>query len=294
MIILGSLVAAGILISWGVFSCIPIFATKGRTKRLRIAFGFESTQAAARAAGIQLQGRHYMHILACSAVVGTLTAFFTHNIWFMGVGVAGGVIITKMIISNVRFRRRKEQLMNLPANLRLMASKLRDCKSVQRSLEMSLPMMGGATLPLFADMYSSLQLGVDLPTALEKIRHTMGYKKFDDLSEKLLSGHREGFHARAVEGIRESIEDISSDMNLLEEIDIENTKKRMEPFIVFSFSLMLPFLFGYMESQLAHQFQRATTMQSGFGKLVLASMIVAVMVGLWQKDNLLRLNLDDL
>ncbi|NOU81592.1 hypothetical protein GC101_22275 [Paenibacillus sp. LMG 31459] len=286
------LLAAGLLVSFGLFSLLP--AASSRSRQLRIAFGFEQTQAEAKAAGIHLEWRNYVQILSISLVIGAGVAYWTANIWFVGVGVAMGVIVPKMIISAVKFKRRKEVLLNLPGNLRLLSSKFRDCKSLQKSLEMSLPVMSGVTVPYFEQMYASLRIGIDVPTVLEQMKQVVQFKKFDDFCEKVMAGNKDGFHARSVEGIRESIADIASDMHLLQEIDIENEKKRMEPFVVFGISLLFPFLFGYLESQLVLEFKAATTLQTGLGKLLLASMIVSVMIGLWKKDSLLRLNLDDL
>ncbi|ULO07138.1 hypothetical protein H1230_30085 [Paenibacillus sp. 19GGS1-52] len=286
------LLIAGLLISFGIFSFLPVATS--RSKRLRIAFGFEKTQAEAKAAGIRLEWRNYVQILGISFGLGAGVAYWTANIWFVGVGVAMGIIIPKMIISTVKFNRRKEVLMNLPANLRLLSSKFRDCKSLQKSLETSLSMMSGVTVPLFEQMFVSLRIGLDVPTALDQMKQAVQFKKFDDFCEKVMAGNKDGFHARSVEGIRESITDMASDMQLLQEIDLENEKKRMEPFVVFGISLIFPFLFGYLESQLVAEFKAATTLQTGIGKLLLASMIVSVMIGLWKKDKLLRLNLDDL
>ncbi|MEK8212563.1 type II secretion system F family protein [Paenibacillus sp. FSL L8-0463] len=289
---LGYWIVAGLLISFGIFSLAPIPVS--RSKRMRIAFGFEQTEAQAKAAGIRLNGKRLIQVLLVAVLIGVAIAYFTRNIWFVGVGGAMGVIVPKMIISAVTFKRRMEILMNLPGNLRLLSSKFRDCKSLQKSLEMSLSMMSGVTVPLFEQLYSSLRIGLDVPTALENMKREIRFKKFDDFCEKVIAGNKDGFHLRSVEGIRESIADLSSDMNLLQEIDLENEKKRIEPFVVFGFSLVFPFLFGYLESQLVQEFKLATTLQTGLGKLLLASMIVSILSGLWKKDKLLRLNLDDL
>ncbi|MEC0167372.1 hypothetical protein [Paenibacillus graminis] len=264
-----------------------------RSRRLRNAF-FEQTAAEAKAAGIRFEWRQFILILITAAGGGVAAAALFSNIWFVAVGAALGFFMPKMWFFSVKYRRRKELLLNLPGNLRLLASKLRDCKSLQRSLEAALPLMTGVSKPLFAHMYDSLQIGLDVPTVLERARQQIRFKKFDELCQKLTAGNREGFHARAVDGIRESVADIDADIQLLQEIDTENERKRMEPFMVFSLSFAFPLLFRYMESQLTQEFHIQTTMQTGIGKFLIASMLIFVLIGLWQKDKLLRLNLDDL
>lgn len=58
------LLAAGLLVSLGLFSLPP--AASSRSRQLRIAFGFEQTQAEAKAAGIHLEWRNYVQILGIS------------------------------------------------------------------------------------------------------------------------------------------------------------------------------------------------------------------------------------
>lgn len=292
MIMIFVWLCAGMFVSAGLLGFKPVTSVK--TERMWRAFGYDSLHAEAQAAGLKLQPVHYALMLGSAAAVGGSVAYWTANFWFVGAGVAIGMLVPKIIIAAIKYRRRKNLLMNLPSNLRLFKSKLLDCKSIQKSLEMSLPMMQGETKPVFQQMYDSLLLGLDVGTVLERAKSSIHLRKFDECCQKLLTGHREGFHTKSIKGISESIADIDSDIQLLQEIDIENEKKRMEPFLVFGICIASPFLFRYMESQMTDEFALKTTLETGLGKLLIASMVVSIVVGLWQRDKLLRLNLDEL
>ncbi|MEK5163178.1 hypothetical protein NYE69_12675 [Paenibacillus sp. FSL R5-0527] len=284
---------SGFVIAWGLSFWLPP-VVNARVRRLRFTFGFDQTQADAQALGIQLKAKHFALLITISVGVGVVIAYLTKNTLFVAFGVGLGFIVPKIILSQIRYRRRKEVLLNLPGNCRLFTSKLRDCKSVQKALEMSIPVMNGVTAPLFEKAYQSLRLGVDLLTVLERMKSEIRFKQFDDFCEKILMGSRDGFHARVIEGIRETIDDIYEDMQLLQEMDIKNQRKRLEVYGVFGGCFALPYLFRYMESQMAQELGQTITLDTWIGKILIVSMAIVTLIGLWKKDAYLRLNLDEL
>ncbi|GIP08846.1 hypothetical protein J1TS5_10160 [Paenibacillus macerans] len=286
-------VLSGFFVALGLSFWLPPVSST-RVRRLRITFGLDQTQAEAQALGIRLKAKHFALLITISLGAGVVIANLTKNALFVAFGVGLGFIVPKIILSQIRYRRRKEVLLNLPGNCRLFTSKLRDCKSVQKALEMSLPVMNGVTAPFFEKAYQSLRLGVDLPTVLERLKAEVSFKQFDDFCEKILMGSRDGFHARVIEGIRETIDDIYEDMQLLQEMDIKNQRKRLEVYVIFGFCFTFPYLFRYMESQMAQEMGQAITLDSWIGKILIVSMAIVALVGLWKKDAYLRLNLDDL
>ncbi|MNW44031.1 hypothetical protein D3C74_212450 [compost metagenome] len=284
---------SGLIVSIGLFALFPT-NKNDRAAQVRRLYGFEATQQQALELGIRLTVKHYLILIAISVSIGVLVAWITKNILLAGVAFGIGFMVPKMILSAIRHKRRKELLMNLPSNLRILASKFRDSKSLQKSLEMSLPVMDGVSKPHFQDLYNALRLNVPQTTALNRMKQNIGFSKYDDLCEKITMGQRDGYHARVVEGIRETIDDIAFDIQHLKKLDIDNRKKRFNVYIVFGLCWMFPFLFGYMEGEIAAEFGMLTTLQSPIGKILIASMSLITFIGFFMRDRFLRLNLDDL
>jgi hypothetical protein len=284
---------SSLLIACGLFVMLSS-PQHERVRQIRMTFGFEQVKAQAQAAGMKLEIKHYLLLLALSMSTGVVIALLTQNWLFIGFGVGISIIVPKIWISHVKYKQRREVLINLPGNLRLLTSKLPDCKSMQKSLETALPLMNGVTTVSFERLYQSLQLGVDLQTAINKIKQEINFRQFDDFCEKVLSGEKDGYHNRVVESMRETIDDIYADMHLLKEMDIKNRKKQGEVYWLFTFFFGFVYLFRFMEVQLAEQLRQSLTLDTIFGQLLIVSMAITAIIGLWKKDNYLRLNLDDL
>ncbi|MBA9086496.1 uncharacterized membrane protein (DUF485 family) [Fontibacillus solani] len=286
-------VISGLIVSIGLFSLFPTHKND-RAVQVRRLYGFEDTQKQAMELGIRLTVKHYLILVTISVSSGVLAAWMTKNILLAGVAVGVGFMVPKMILSSIRYKRRKELLMNLPSNLRVLASKFRDNKSLRMSLQMSLPVMDGVSKPHFQNLYDALRLNVPQTTALNQMKKNIGFSKFDDLCEKITMGQHDGYHARVVEGIRKTIDDIDFDIQHLQRLDIDNRKKRFIVYLIFGICWAFPFLFGYMESEIAAEFGMVTTLHSPIGKILIASMCLNTFIGFFKRDKFLRLNLDDL
>jgi hypothetical protein len=284
---------SSLLIVSGLFVVLPSPHNE-RVRQIRVTFGFEQVKAQAQAAGMKLEVKHYLLLLALSMSVGVVIALLTHNWIFIGFGVGISIIVPKIWISHVKYKKRREILMNLPGNLRLLTSKLRVCKSMLKSLEASLPLMNGVTTASFERLYQSLQIGIDLQTAIKKIKQEIHFKQLDDYCEKVLMGEKDGYHNRVIQSMRETIDDIYADTQLLKEMDIKNRKKQGEVYWLFTLFFGFVYLFRYMELQLAEQLGSSLTLDTLFGQLLIVSMATTALIGLWKKDTYLRLNLDDL
>ncbi|WP_268627001.1 type II secretion system F family protein [Paenibacillus alvei] len=259
-------------------------------ERLMNIIGFTSVQKSAAQIGLKLKARDYLILLALSLLFGYLIAVFTDNYLFVVVGAMLCFFVPRYIVSTIQYKRRREALLDLPKNLRVLASKFRDCKSLQRSLEASLPMMTGVTKPVFLKLYRSLEIGIDMRIALREAQDELRFQKFDDLCGKLITGNREGFSARAVSSIRETIDDISKDISDLQTLDIENKNKRLQVHAIVLVSWTFPFLFAYMESEL----DVTPTLQTVIGKILLVTMFLSSLAIYLARDKYLRLNLKQL
>lgn len=278
----------------GLSLFLPRVGKSEKATRLRMTFGFESARSQASELGINISVKHYIFSTLSSLVVGCGIAYLTNNVLFVVIGAVISFIVPKMVFSMIRYKQRREILLNLPSNLRLLASKFRDCKSLVKSLEMSLPIMNGVTKPIFQEMYNSLALNVSIQVTLEKAKMEVNFGKFDDLCEKITMGNQDGFNSRVVEGIRETIDDITFDIQLLKNMDVENRKKRFNVYVIFGGCLSLPFFFALFENEVAREFGTIITLESIVGKILISTMILVTLVGLYKRDKYLRLNLDDL
>lgn len=285
---------AGLIAAFGVFQFLPTTKKSRKVRNVEILFGFEKIQNQANDLGLNFKFKHYVLLLLISVVIGGAAAWFTKNVLFVVVGAVIGFFLPKIIFSRISYKRRRETLLNLPGNLRLLASKLRDCKSLQKSLEMSLPVMTGETKPVFERLYRSLQLGIDITTALQNTRKEIRFKKFDDLCGQLIMGNRDGYHARVVESIRESIDDLSADIQLLQNLEIENRQKIIKVYVMILFCWGFPLVFAYMESQIVYAFGSTLTLNTLIGKILVCTMFLASLLTVVFKDKFLRLNLDNL
>ncbi|GIP61131.1 type II secretion system F family protein [Paenibacillus woosongensis] len=285
---------SGFVVAIALVSCLPQVTHHNRGRRLRLAFGFEQTQAAAEDIGIHLNWKHYLGLITFAFSIGVGIAILTKNVLFIILGIGISFVAPKIMISQVKYQRRKEMLLNLPGNLRLLTSKLRDCKSLQKALEMSIPLMQGITAETFERAHKSLQLGVDVSTVVMRMKKEIRFKQFDDYCEKLLMGSRDGFHSRVIDGTRETIDDIYDDMQLLQKMDIKNKRKRLEAYLIFGLCFTFPYLFRYMESEMAKEIGQVITLDTLIGQLLIVSMAFVSLLGIWKRDTYLRLNLDDL
>ncbi|MGG3278955.1 type II secretion system F family protein [Paenibacillus solani] len=286
---------SGLLLSWGLFDFFfKRSSSQVKSDRLRGMFGFEEVSKDALAVGVSLKLRHYLLVIALGVAAGSIIGYYTKNILFVGIGFAVGFIIPRMIIGSIKYNRRKGVLINLPGNLRLLVSKLRDCKSIQKSLEMALPIMSGATKPIFERLYQSLLLDVPLEQALARMKKEVRFRKFDDLCEKIMMGHKDGFHTRSVEVIRKNIEEITSDAQLLVEVDIKNRQERLKPYLTYFLCFAIVMMCGYMESQLIDMLSAQLSVSTIIGKIFISTMILTACLGFWKKEKFLRLNLDEL
>ena len=268
---------------------LPKTSNRIDRNRLMNIIGYSTVQKNALSIGWHLKIRDYLLLISGSFFTGYLIGLLTGNNLFVFAGGLLSFFVPKYIISMVRYRKRKEALMDLPHNLRLMASKFRDSKSLQKSLENSLPIMSGVTKSVFITLYRSLEIGIEAQVALKEAQKELNFRKFDDLCDKLIDGNRSGFTSRSVESIRETIDDIAFDIQILQDLDIQNRRKRFNVHIIVGLCWTFPFLFAYLESQITNP-----TIQDPIGKILLVTMFLVSLMTYLMRDKYLRLNLDDL
>lgn len=258
-------------------------------QRLMNLIGYTAFEEQARQTGWKINIRHYLFLLLTTLGMGYGVSLVTGNYLYVFLSVLLGFFIPRYVLSNLQYRRRKEILIDLPQNLRLWASQFRDCKSVVKSLESSLPMMEGATKPSFMKLLDALQTDTPLVVALIAMRKEIRFRKFDDFCDRLILGSSQGFHVQTMDSLREIIDDIAFDIRVLHELDIQNKQKRLHVHTILVGCWCIPFMLSYMESEVA-----TATVEELFGKILLATMAFTTMVIYLARDKYMRLNLHDL
>lgn len=284
---------ASVLLAWGLTTLLPKpQASNGsKVRALRNFYGFEKTQQQAKLLGYNFDIKQYILLLTISTGAGIIIAVFFDNLFLVAVGATLGFLTPKIILSVIEYRRRREVLMNLPTNVRTFASKLLEFKSIETSLRHSIPLMTGITRPYFEHLYNSLVLRMDLEILLNDLNKKIRFQKFDDLCEKLISGTEDGFHEKAIDSIKETVEDMQKDIQLLKKLDVQNQNKIYMLYFVVAGIWSIPFLFTLFEMQAGVDHYTITTT---LGKMILALMAVVTLVIILVKDKYLRLNLNKL
>ncbi|BFH18337.1 hypothetical protein J6TS7_32570 [Paenibacillus dendritiformis] len=152
-----------------------------------------------------------------------------------------------------------------------------------------MPLMSGVTKPNFLKLYRSLEIGIDSTLALREMQEELRFQKFNDLCDKLVLGNREGYHTRTVESIRETIQDITDDITILQDLDLQNKRKRFNVHVVVVISWCFPFMFAYMESQIG-----TPTLETPIGKILIVSLFFVSLITYLMRDKYLSLNLNEL
>lgn len=285
------LLIGGFIFAVGLFSLIPSKASKtnrDKEKLLRM-IGYVSARERAKSIGWNLNWKHFVLLVMISVFVGYVISAYTGNYLFIAMGAIVSFSVPGFIVSSVQQKRRKDMLIDLPHNARLLVSKLRDCRSVVLSLEKALPIMSGPTKVIFERMYHSLVIGRPLAKTLYEIQDEVRYQNFSDFCDKLITGEIEGFHSRAIENVRDTIDEMSFDVEVIQELDIKNARKRFHALVFVCLAMLFPFLFGYFESQVGKR-----TLDTPLGQVLLLILVIIGIFTILARDKYLRLNINKL
>lgn len=278
----------------GLFIAMTILpAPKKMTdiKRLQILLGYSTAKDRAAKLGFQFDVKHYAILVIIALSIGLFVAKLTNNPFIALASIVLGYFLPQIMLSTLEYKHRKDILMNLPVNLRKMVSRLADCKTVQLSIERSLPSMNGITKNMFIQLLRKLEIGIDLQSALEQMAEQIRFQKFDDFAGKLVSSSRDGFHIKSIQGLKESIEDIQADVKLLNRLDIENKSKITSVYTVIGGIWFIVIAFSFFEGNIG---SGVISFDTIFGKMMLSIMIVCTFIVFMMKDKYMRLNMNDL
>lgn len=285
---------AAIIICFGISR---LFRTDRQTResriRLRALAGYRQAVQQGNELGLTVKAWHYLLIVSICLGLGLGIAYYTDNILLSTVGVFAGFIIPKIILEDLIYKRKRNVLINIVPNLRLLNSKFLEGQSLRRSLELSIPAMNGVTKPLFEDMFKDLMLRVDEEDVLEKFRLELRFSRVDDYCEKLAYSKSEGYHSKTIDSLRKTTDEISLDIQNILEIEIENKKRRFQTITLLFLVWAFPFMFGWFEGNMIEISGGVLTLQTFAGKLLLAILGVNTLAGLLYLNRWTRYDMND-
>lgn len=252
-------------------------------------FGYEKIRKEAEDAGWSLSSKEFIGIIVFSIIVVALIAIFIGNYFFIALGVVLCFTLPRAIVLKVKRKIRQNVLFDLPANLRLFISKLADFPNIQKALENALPDMSGVTKPIFEKASNQLRVGLPLDRVLDEMMVELRIRKMEDFMDKLLLTQMEGFHARSLESLKETVEEISEDIQQIQELEIEAKRKRRDLFLISVMAWIMPVLLSFMNTGNGNVF-----LNTSFGQIYIVSFAAATLFSISKGDDFLSLNLDRL
>lgn len=267
-----------------------------RTKQLqnmRLLLGYQKAAEQGDELGLKVKPWHYALILSICIVLGGAIGYFTNNILLVSVGVIAGFSIPKIVMEDLIYKRKRNVLINVVPNLRLLTAQLLEGGSLIRALELSLPAMSGATLPLFKDMHEKLRLKNEEEDVLEHFQAELGFSRIGDLCEKLVYGKSEGYHSKAVDSIRKTIDEINLDIQDIQKIEIENKMRRQQMILLLFLVWAFPFIFAWFESNMISISGGQLTIETIYGKILLAVLGVNTLLGILYLNRWTRFDMRD-
>ncbi|MDY7989820.1 hypothetical protein UY286_05140 [Paenibacillus polymyxa] len=252
-------------------------------------FGFEKIRKEAEDAGWSLSSKEFIGIIVFSIIVVALIAVFIGNYFFIALGVILCFTLPRAIVLKVKRKIRQNILFDLPANLRLFISKLADFPNIQKGMENALPDMSGVTKPIFEQASNQLRVGLPLDRVLDEMMAELRIRKMEDFMDKLLLTQREGFHTRSLESLRETVEEISEDIQQIQELEIEAKRKRRDLLLISIMAWIMPVLLSFMNTGNGNVF-----LNTSFGQIYIVSFAAATLFSISKGDDFLSLNLDKL
>lgn len=252
-------------------------------------FGYEKIRKEAEDAGWSLSFKEFIGIIVFSIIVIALIAIFIGNYFFIALGIILCFTLPRAIVLKVKRKIRQNVLFDLPANLRLFISKLADFPNIQKALEHSLSDMSGVTKPIFEQASNQLRVGFPLEKVLDDMMAKLRIRKMEDFMEKLVLTQTEGFHARSLESLRETVEEISEDIQQIQELEIDAKRKRRDLFLISIMAWLMPILLSFLNTGNENVF-----LNTSFGQVYIVSFAGATLFSISKGDDFLSLNLDKL
>ncbi|WDF52872.1 hypothetical protein PQ460_10800 [Paenibacillus sp. KACC 21273] len=283
------------LIVGGISFILPQHTSFGEKKRFwKVRFGVPSMKRRGAELGLEWSFFHYGCMVTCGLGVGAILVWLTQNILLIIVGVVAGWVVPTLVMEDIIYRRKRRVLMSCVPNLRLLTSKLQEGGSLEYALDITVPLMNGATKPIFLEMLKIISIDRGEPgRALHYLKQQLTFRRIEDLCEKLLLGRNEGYSFRMVRSIAKTVDDISLDILDIQEVELVNQRKRWNMITLHLMLWTLPFLFKWMELNMADTVAMTLSMNTFLGQGLLAALSVNTLFAVLFLNRLTRFDMRD-
>lgn len=244
--------------------------------------------------GLEWSLLHYVCMIGSGLAVGAILVWWTHNVLLILVGIVASWVIPTLIAEDIMYRRKRRVLISCVPNLRLLTSKLQEGGSLEYALSSTVPLMNGVTKPIFEQMLQIISIDRGEPQrALHYLKQQLTFRRIEDLCEKLIIGRSEGFTFRMARSIGKTVDDISLDILDIQEVELINQKKRWNMITLHLMLWTLPFLFKFMEMNMADTVSMTLSMNTFLGQILLAALSVNTLMALLYLNRLTRFDMRD-
>lgn len=283
------------LIVGGISFILPQHTSFGEKKRFwKVRFDVPSMKRRGAELGLEWSFFHYGCMVTCGLAVGAILVWLTQNILLIIVGVVAGWVVPTLVMEDIIYRRKRRVLMSCVPNLRLLTSKLQEGGSLEYALDIMVPLMNGATKPIFLEMLQIISMDRGEPgRALHYLKQQLTFRRIEDLCEKLLLGRNEGYSFRMVRSIAKTVDDISLDILDIQEVELVNQRKRWNMITLHLMLWTLPFLFKWMELNMADTVAMTISMNTFLGQGLLAALSVNTLFAVLFLNRLTRFDMRD-
>lgn len=284
-----------LLVVYAVSIFLPQRTRLGERKRFwQMQLGTFTVKRRGSELGLEWSLFHYVCMIGSGLAVGAILVWLTHNVLLILVGVVAGWVIPTLITEDIIYRRKRRVLISCVPNLRLLTSKLQEGGSLEYALSNTVPLMNGVTKPIFAQMLQLISIDRGEPErALRYLKQQLTFRRIEDLCEKLMIGRNEGFTFRMARSIAKTVDDISLDILDIHEVELINQKKRWNTITLHLMLWTLPFLFKFMEMNMADTVSMTLSMNTFLGQTLLAALSVNTLLAVLYLNRLTRFDMRD-
>lgn len=198
--------------------------TKNANLELLQAFGYQKISKEAKEAGIDITPKDFLILILISATICIILTIIIKSIIFIVAGAIVGFFIPRLIFRKIKYHKRKNLLYELPSNMKMLVAKLKDFNSVERALGVALPDMYGETKIHFERAYHGLVVKEPIADVMREWNQSIRINKFTDFTDKLLIATEQGFHEKTLSSLKESIENIGFDVQLIKKEETKTKK----------------------------------------------------------------------
>ena len=250
-------------------------------------FNYDRIRKEAEGVGWALSFREFIALLSFTFIAVTLIAIFIGNYFLIALGLLVCFMLPRIILMKIKRKIRQNTLFDLPPNLRIFISKLSTFPNILSALEQSLPEMAGVTKPMFERAADQLRVGLSLEHVLDELTESFNIRQMDNFADKLRTIQKEGFHARALASLRETVDQITEDIGQVKVLEFEARRKRRDTFLIVIMGWAMPAVLSFLNTDNSNVY-----LDTLYGQIYVVLFAAYTLFAISKADDYLALNLD--